>query len=100
MRNRTGWGWSLAGLGLALLLLAGALAPQARGGEKTAGKTLGVPISYALPAEDKLPRTYLVTLAIPAPDDPDWIVSTFVAGQPRTVTVENHDVEVFAVLLA
>lgn len=90
MRNRTGWGWSLAGLGLALLFLAGALAPQARGGEKTAGKTLGVPISYALPAEGKLPRTYLVTLAITAPDDPDWIVSTFVAGQPRTVTVENQ----------
>ncbi|MCX7429557.1 MAG: hypothetical protein NTY17_00855 [Planctomycetia bacterium] len=28
-------------------------------------------------------------LAITAPDDPDWVVSTFVSGAPRTVTAEN-----------
>ncbi|MGE9297291.1 MAG: hypothetical protein ACQKBV_13495, partial [Puniceicoccales bacterium] len=50
----------------------------------------GVPISYQLPAVGTLPQTYLVTLAITAPDNPDWIVSTFIAGQPRTVTAKNQ----------
>lgn len=47
-------------------------------------------VSYALPTDGPLPRTYRVTLAITAPDDPDWIVSTFVSGAPRTVTTENQ----------
>jgi hypothetical protein len=47
-------------------------------------------VSYDLPTPGPLPRTYRVTLAITAPDNPDWIVSTFVAGEPRTVTVENQ----------
>jgi hypothetical protein len=46
-------------------------------------------VSYALPTEGPLPKTYRVTLAITAPDDPDWVVSTFVSGTPRTVTAEN-----------
>jgi hypothetical protein len=47
-------------------------------------------VSYTLPTDGPLPRTYRVTLAITAPDNPDWIVSTFVAGEPRTVTEENQ----------
>jgi hypothetical protein len=50
---------------------------------------VGVPVSYTLPTDGPLPQTYRVTLAITAPDDPDWIVSTFAAGEPRTVTAEN-----------
>jgi len=47
-------------------------------------------VSYTLPNDGPLPKTYRVTLAITAPDNPDWIVSTFVAGEPRTVTDENQ----------
>jgi hypothetical protein len=50
----------------------------------------GVKVSYQLPADGPLPRTYLVTLAIVTRDNPDWIVSQFVRGEPRTVTVENQ----------
>lgn len=46
-------------------------------------------VRYRLPTEGSLPRTYLVTLAVTEKDKPDWIVSTFVAGQSRTVTREN-----------
>ena len=46
-------------------------------------------VSYQLPSEGALPQTYLVTLAIVDPKNPDWILSTFVAGAPRTVTAEN-----------
>lgn len=46
-------------------------------------------VRYRLPVEGPLPRTYLVTLAVTEKSNPDWIVSSFVAGQPRTVTVEN-----------
>src|SRR4051794_18237080 len=49
----------------------------------------GVPISYQLPADGPLPRTYRVTLAVVDPKDPDWIVSQFAAGVVRTVTAEN-----------
>ena len=47
-------------------------------------------VTYDLPTDGPLPRTYLVTLATVAPGNADWIVSTFVAGQPRTVTAENR----------
>ena len=50
----------------------------------------GAAVSYALPADGALPRTYLVTLAIVDRRNPEWIVSTFVAGAPRTVTNENQ----------
>ncbi len=56
---------------------------------KAAAQPAGVPVSYKLPTTGPLPQTYLVTLAITEPKNPDWIVSTFVAGQPRTVTAEN-----------
>ncbi len=46
-------------------------------------------VSYTLPTTGPLPRTYRVTLAIVDAKNPDWIVSQFVAGQPRTVTREN-----------
>lgn len=49
----------------------------------------GVTVSYELPSGGSLPATYLVTLAITDPKNPDWIISTFVAGQPRTVTADN-----------
>lgn len=49
----------------------------------------GVPVSYELPADGPLPQTYLVTLAIVEAQHPDWIVSQFVCGGARTVTVEN-----------
>ncbi len=50
----------------------------------------GVPVTYQLPVEGPLPRTYCVTLAVTDAKNPDWIVSTFLAGQPRTVTAENQ----------
>lgn len=50
----------------------------------------GVSVTYQLPVDGTLPKTYCVTLAITDPKNPDWIVSTFVAGQPRTVTADNQ----------
>lgn len=49
----------------------------------------GAKVVYELPIDGPLPRTYLVTLSIVDPKNPDWIISTFLAGQPRTVTDEN-----------
>jgi len=49
----------------------------------------GVPITYELPTDGPLPRTYLVTLAIVDAKNPDWIISEFTAGAVRTVTTEN-----------
>ncbi len=46
-------------------------------------------VDIRLPADGPLPRTYRVTLAVVDPDNPDWIVSTFVSGGVRTVTAEN-----------
>lgn len=51
---------------------------------------VGVPVTYELPPVTTGSQTYLVTLAITDPKNPDWIISTFVAGQPRTVTPENQ----------
>ena len=42
----------------------------------------GATISYQLPLDGPLPRTYCVTLAIVDAKNPDWIVSTFVAALP------------------
>jgi hypothetical protein len=77
---------TLAGvaLGLVFCLAAG----QPAQGQQTA-PTVGAPVTYTLPTDGPLPKTYRVTLAITAPGDPDWIVSTFVAGAVRTVTAEN-----------
>lgn len=50
----------------------------------------GVPIHYQLPLDGPLPHTYRVTLAITDQANPDWLISTFVAGAPRTVTAENR----------
>ncbi len=50
----------------------------------------GVAIPVQLPVDGELPKTYRVTLAITPKDNPDWIVSTFVAGAVRTVTEENQ----------
>lgn len=49
----------------------------------------GVPISYTLPADGSPSKTWRVTLAIVDPKNPDWIISQFAAGVPRTVTAEN-----------
>lgn len=49
----------------------------------------GVEVHYQLPQDGPLPRTYRVTLAIVDPKNPDWIISQFAAGVPRTVTAEN-----------
>lgn len=49
-----------------------------------------VSVSYQLPMDGPLPRTYLVTLAVTDPRDPNWIVSNFAAGVVRTVTAENQ----------
>ena len=48
----------------------------------------GVPVTYQLPA-DLAPGTYRVTLAIVDATDPNWVISTFVAGAPRQVTTQN-----------
>jgi len=52
--------------------------------------TLGVAVNYQLPTDGPLPKTYRVTLAITDSKNPDWIVSTFLAGAVRTVTAENQ----------
>jgi hypothetical protein len=52
----------------------------------------GVPVQYRLPADGPLPKTYRVTLAIVDAKNPNWVISQFVAGAPRTVTVENKGV--------
>ncbi len=50
----------------------------------------GAAVRYQLPTAGPLPQTYRVTLAITDPKHPDWILSTFLAGQSRTVTAENR----------
>ncbi len=50
----------------------------------------GASVAFSLPTEGPLPKTYLVTLAIVDPKDTKWVVSTFVAGRPFTVTEENQ----------
>ena len=50
----------------------------------------GVAVTYQLPTTGPLPKTYRVTIAMAPQSDPDWIVATFVAGQPRTVTTANN----------
>lgn len=45
----------------------------------------GVPVTYELPKTSAAEETYLVTLAVVDAKNPDWIISTFVSGQPRTV---------------
>ena len=50
----------------------------------------GVKVRYRLPTDGELPRTYRVTLAVTPVDEPDWVVSTFLAGAPRTVSEDNQ----------
>ncbi len=50
----------------------------------------GAVVHYQLPTDGALPQTYLVTLAVTDPRDPDWIVSNFACGVVRTVTAENQ----------
>lgn len=78
--------WRCA-LVLPLLGLAAAFSPA--GAEYQAPAGAGVAISYRLPTTGHLPRTYRVTLAITDVKNPNWIISTFLAGAPRTVTAEN-----------
>jgi len=47
-------------------------------------------VTYELPAVQKGEKTYLVTLAIVDAKNPDWVVSTFVAGKPVTVTPDKN----------
>jgi hypothetical protein len=49
-----------------------------------AADQIGVAISYQLPTDGPLPKTYRVTLAACDLKNPDWIVSTFAAGIVRT----------------
>jgi hypothetical protein len=70
-----------------LILTALVLAPLAA---MHAAEVAPVTVSYRLPADGELPRTYRVTLAMTAADNPDWIVSTFVSGAVRIVTEENQ----------
>ncbi|MFA6290523.1 MAG: hypothetical protein WC637_02005, partial [Victivallales bacterium] len=58
--------------------------------ETAAVSRAGVPVTYNLPADGPLPKTYRVTLAIVEKNNPSWIVSQFVAGGVRTVTNENR----------
>jgi len=67
-------------------LACGAAQAAEPGADSPAG---GTTVTYQLPADGPLPKTYRVTLAIVDPKNPDWILSTFVAGAPRTVTAEN-----------
>jgi hypothetical protein len=76
--------WSTS-IGLLVLIMAIACSALA-----AADEIAPATVSYSLPIDGPLPKTYRVTLAITAPDNPDWIVSTFVAGAMRTVTAENQ----------
>jgi len=69
---------------LAILLVAASLHAQ-----QPPSPNAGAPVSYQLPKDGPLPRTYRVTLAIVDTKNPDWIVSQFVSGGARTVTAEN-----------
>ena len=60
------------------------------GGPNGEGGSGGATISYQLPVDGPLPRTYRVTLAITEPNNPDWIISTPAAGVARTVTADNR----------
>ena len=62
---------------------------DSRDHDRRAGPTVGVPVSYQLPTDGPLPRTYRVTLAIVDAKNPDWIISQFACGVARTVTAEN-----------
>src|SRR4051812_1532018 len=55
---------------------------------RSASPASGVAVSFQLPPGQI--GNYLVTLAIVDAHDPDWIVSTFVAGARREVTAENQ----------
>jgi hypothetical protein len=70
---------------LAICLLAGAGAQET----PTSAADGGAKVTYALPTEGPLPRTWRVTLAIVDPKNPDWIISQFASGVVRTVTTEN-----------
>lgn len=50
---------------------------------------IGVPVTYELPTDGPLPKTYLVTLGIVDAKNPAWIVSQFACGVARTVTADN-----------
>ncbi|MBA3685283.1 MAG: hypothetical protein H0W72_08585 [Planctomycetes bacterium] len=54
-----------------------------------AAPAIGVPVSYTLPTDGPLPRTWRVTLAIVEAKNPDWIIGQFACGVARTVTAEN-----------
>ncbi len=54
-----------------------------------AGESNAPAISYQLPMDGLLPKTWRVTLAIVDPKNPDWIISQFARGVVRTVTTEN-----------
>jgi hypothetical protein len=73
-------------LGGALLI---ALATSGIADPAAAAQRESATVTYRLPMQGPLPRTYRVTLAITADDDPNWIISTFVSGAVRTVTAEN-----------
>ena len=77
----------VGGLLLGICAFAPAAAAEPNGPPATGA--VGVPVGYSLPSDGPLPKTYLVTLAIVDPQNPDWIVSQFVRGEPRTVTAEN-----------
>lgn len=76
-----------AALALVWALTAAAL-PAADPGPAPA--PTGVAVSYALPADGSPSGTWRVTLAIVDAKNPDWIISQFAAGVPRTVTAANH----------
>jgi hypothetical protein len=76
-----------------LLLLVCLQGTEAVAAEPAAASTAAVPtgaaVSYGLPTDGPLPKTYRVTLAVVDAANPDWIISQFAAGEVRTVTAEN-----------
>ena len=64
-------------------------APVAGGVTKDGPAKEGVPVAFALPTDWPLPRTYRGTLAITDVSDSNWIVRSFLSGEPRTMTAEN-----------
>lgn len=73
----------------ALMAVGSGMWATAQANSRAAGAKLGVDVSYQLPADGPLPRTWRVTLAIVDAKNPDWIISQFARGVVRTVTAEN-----------
>ena len=74
----------------ASVIFAGVRAADVPASPERNSAPVGASVSYQLPFDGPLPKTYRVTLAVVDPKNPNWIISTFAAGVVRTVTAQNQ----------